>query len=136
MSIAPPNSAWLFIDTTQVHHFRFGLLHPQQTPLYTIAKRPHTLLGEIDMRIGRAALSRLVGICIVRGPGAFSATRSGVMTANLLARIYKKPLVGVSVDAAKDILRMMRGLNAGIYSTVSSVQPVYEAEPNIITRGT
>lgn len=75
----------------------------------------------------------LEGVCVVSGPGSFSAVRTGVLYANLLSRLKKVPLVGVTVEEAADLPSLARKLEASSWKSkaVDYVAPVYEAEPNI-----
>ncbi len=124
-------ASWVFIDTTQAQQFRLGWLAAEERKIYVVNKRSHALLSELKRRLGRRLLAQAAGICVVHGPGAFSAVRSGVLTANLLARLYSKPLVSISVDAAADSERLTQELILGARQPVSYVQPTYLSEPNL-----
>jgi len=76
-------------------------------------------------------LGRVEGICVVEGPGAFSSVRGGVLSANVLARLLKKPLVGIHVVESEDLQALSRNLEAGRHSPTSRVLPTYTSEPNI-----
>ncbi len=92
------------------------------------------LLARIAQRIGLATLQRTMsGVCVVAGPGSFSAVRSGVIAANLLSRFLHAPLIGISVTDAQDLGSVARHLE-GLAQTSSAstfIAPVYDAEPNI-----
>ena len=118
--------AWLFIDTTRADQFRVGYLG-SRISIKTIQGRAHGLLPAI-MRLSKIEIH---GICVVQGPGSFSAVRTGTLIANLLARLWKKPLVGVSVEDALDLpVLSERLLKKGVTSS-TYIAPVYDAEPNI-----
>jgi tRNA A37 threonylcarbamoyladenosine modification protein TsaB len=122
---------WVFIDTSRPDHFRIGLLSAKRRELWEGEGRSRLALNEIGKHISRTSLQNADGVCVVAGPGSFSAVRTGVVTANMLSRLYQKPLVGISVDDAFDLdLLTTRLLADGIPST-GYVAPVYDSEPNI-----
>lgn len=71
------------------------------------------------------------GVCVVAGPGSFSAVRSGVLVANVLARMFGIPLHGFSTDEVEDLNDVRDRLVAGSVASQPYVAPVYDAEPNI-----
>lgn len=73
----------------------------------------------------------LSGICVVRGPGSFSAIRTGVLYANLLSRLLRLPLFSISAEEAADLRRVAKRLEYGALRSASYVAPVYDREPNI-----
>ncbi len=121
--------AWLFLDTHEQGRVRYAWLER----------------GEVDKRVereGRASIllpmiakdlpSRQVeGVCVVEGPGSFSAVRGGVLDANLLARFLRVPLVAVSAAEAHDLAGLAARLASGDVSVSTYVAPVYDKEPNI-----
>jgi len=122
--------SWIFIDTTAQGQFRAGMLrHGRALPVFK--GRGGRVLPKIARVVGRAGLKRADGICVVAGPGSFSAVRSGVILANLLAKLFGKKLVGVTSDDARDLSALREGLEKGEWNPVSYVAPVYDAEPNI-----
>ena len=126
--------SWLFIDTSDRMRTRFAVI---------------PALGEVRERIIEGARARVVallasfvprkriramrGICVVAGPGPFSAIRSGVLVANILSRVYHMPLYGVSTEDGKDLDALRDMLLRGAISESRYVAPVYDAEPNITT---
>lgn len=74
---------------------------------------------------------KIKGVCVVAGPGSFSAVRGGVLLANMLSRLTNLPLVGVKVAQADDLASLARDLTAGKLSAVNYVAPEYDAAPNI-----
>ncbi len=124
------NMPWLFLDTHTLLQSRVGLLASGVRPrLRAVVGRPSRLLHALD-RLG-VRPQACEGVCVVAGPGSFSAVRTGVLYANLLARLWHKPLVGVRVEDAQDLPALAHGLVAGTYPAVSYVAPLYDAEPNI-----
>ena len=123
--------SWLFIDTTRPDAFRYGLLSTKTSRVFVMKGRSRGLLPAIDRRYDQVDLKKLKGICVVHGPGSFSAVRGGVIVANLLARLLRKPLVGVDCTEATDLETLAKNLEAGKKSASSYVMPTYDAEPNI-----
>lgn len=82
----------------------------------------------------RMSLAEAEGVCVVSGPGTFSAVRSGVLDANIVARWFGIPLVGVRAEDASDAclpLLIKRFAHGTRHLAVSYVAPIYDAEPNI-----
>lgn len=123
--------SWLYIDTATTGTCRFGVLTAKQHSVEAYAARSGKVLPFLERRLGRARIRRMKGICVVSGPGSFSSVRGGVLIANLLARLFRLPLVGVSVDETLDLSVLEVRLRNGSIPTQSFVAPVYDAEPNI-----
>jgi tRNA A37 threonylcarbamoyladenosine modification protein TsaB len=123
--------AWLFIDTARPSHFRFGTLSSAKPRITTVSGRAGRLLPSLNRAYGIAGLRSVEGVCVVHGPGSFSSVRGGVLVANLLARLLRKPLVGVDRMGAEDLGRLTANLMGGDMPAVSYVMPTYDAEPNI-----
>jgi len=123
--------SWFFIDT----HVR-GQVRLAELPI-SGAIRERTVEGRRSPVVAAAsffssaARRRVKGVCVVQGPGPFSAIRSGVLFANLLARTLRVPLVGVAVDEAHDLASLRDALAASRIPARTYVAPVYDAEPNI-----
>jgi hypothetical protein len=122
-------SPWLFIDTSVAGVCRVGILDGLRVRVREVRGRAGVLLPEIAKRASE--LGSIRGVCVVQGPGSFSSVRAGVLIANLIARVRRLPLVGVSVRDADDLSRLSERLATGTLSPVSFVEPVYDAEPNI-----
>ena len=125
---------WLFIDTTRTGICRFGMLESDGAGVVAQHIKADRLLARIAQRIGLATLQHtLSGVCVVAGPGSFSAVRSGVLVANLLARFLHTPLIGISMTEAQDLGSVVRHLEGLKQTSVAAtfVAPVYDAEPNI-----
>lgn len=123
--------AWLFIDTATAGEFRCGTVDVHASRIRTVKGRVRGLLVMLDRLFPKKDLSRLDGICVVHGPGSFSSVRGGVLVANLLARLFRKLLVGVSVDEANDLGRLAANLGTKRLSPSAYVMPTYDQEPNI-----
>ena len=123
--------AWLFIDTHAPGRCRLGWLSlDEPISVRTYRGRPPCLLRRLFVH-ERERLQACVGICVVAGPGSFSAIRTGVLYANLLARLVARPLVGVTLEDAVSLKQLARNLALHALSSVSYVAPVYDREPNI-----
>lgn len=122
--------AWIFIDTTLPDRFRAGALR-RGTHVPLRRGRGNRALPVLASTLGRKGIRDADGICVVSGPGSFSAVRGGVLLANLLARLFGKPLVGVTADDARDQGLLINALESGAYAPSGYVAPVYDTEPNI-----
>lgn len=90
-------------------------------------KQSELLLKMIDKVKGKA---KLTAIGVVSGPGAFSALRFGITTANTLAWSLRIPVIEVSSEQAVDDETLIKSLS--IKSTdFKPVIPKYGSEPNI-----
>ncbi len=124
-------SEYLFIDTHTPGHSRLGWLSEDgRLRARTYLGRPPLLLKQLFkdcVRLGSAQ-----GVCVVAGPGSFSSIRVGVLYANLLSRLYKKPLIGIRVDDLVDLQTVYQKCVGNAQTGVSTyVAPLYDAEPNI-----
>jgi hypothetical protein len=100
----------------------------------SVGGRSNALLSTLAKRVPLTKLRRAKGICVVQGPGSFTAVRTGVLVANLLSRLTQKPLVAISVDGAQDLGMLAKMLSDGLLPVSSTVLPVYDAEPNITVK--
>jgi len=125
------NREWLFFDTHTPRRYRLGWLSLERgAEIKTYVGRPAGLLRRLFGK-ERERLSAAVGICVVAGPGSFSAIRIGVLYANVLARLFRLPLVGVEYDATHDMVALIKGLEEKTLPRSAYVTPLYDAEPNI-----
>lgn len=126
--------AWLFLDTHKPGEARFAVLEDGKLPQVTeIQGRTVGLLPKLAKSMGSKGLNKIDGICVVAGPGSFSSVRAGVLDANMMARLLDVPLVGVTVDEARDLPILAHQLVAGngAQKAVAYVAPIYDKEPNI-----
>ncbi len=122
---------WLFIDTHLAGTFRFGLLEAgKQAAMRSKAGRSSRFLVELA-KAWPNWKNTVTGICVVEGPGSFSAVRTGVLHANLLSRLLGKPLVGIRVGEDDPIDTLAERLEKNLFPERAYVAPVYDAEPNI-----
>lgn len=100
-------------------------------------KRKEARAGDLLLMLAcdRKRLKHIDGICVVAGPGSFSAVRTGVLYANLLSRLIRRPLVGVLREETNDLTALAKHLYDGA-SVTPYVSPLYDAEPNITTQKT
>lgn len=84
--------AWLFIDTHEQGRIRYAWLEggvvQKQTEREGRASILLPMIAKDLVTPSNSPLKRgreLSGVCVVEGPGSFSAVRGGVLDANLLA---------------------------------------------------
>jgi hypothetical protein len=121
---------WLFIDTSVAGVCRVGMLTAKHRMVTELKARSGALLPAIA-KLGAAQMKKMTGICVVHGPGSFSSVRGGVLIANLLARSFRVPLVGMSVRDADNLEHVWDKLTMQAIQSQSFVEPTYDAEPNI-----
>lgn len=120
--------SWLYIDTHESGVIRYALLKKNGEPrLKIIEGRGQKLLPAVAKNMGD-----LEGIFCVSGPGSFSAIRTGVLDANLIARLKSIPLVGLHYLGDQETVKVAQDqLDTNSYSATEYLAPVYDAEPNI-----
>lgn len=123
--------SWLFIDTHAPGEARFAFLEAGKEPVVTYV--PGRTVNVLPLLSKKLAKQKLQGICVVAGPGSFSSVRAGVLEANLMSRLLKLPLVGITVDEAADLDALSSKLFSKASPPVRSdyVAPIYDKEPNI-----
>ena len=124
--------AWLFLDSHERGNSRLGWLDGARPRIKTMSGSAGRLLNELAKQ--RKQLDAAEGVCVVSGPGSFSSVRTGVLYANLLSRLLRIPLVGVTVEEASDLNALSLKLQATRppgYQPVPYIAPIYDAEPNI-----
>ncbi len=120
--------SWLYLDTHAPRTSTYGWFEHGRVKVRTYEERAPFLLTGL-VREARLRKKHLEGVCVVSGPGSFSAVRVGVVYANLLARLWHVPLVEIIVDQAADLPHVAREIAA--FSTTRVAIPLYDAEPNI-----
>jgi hypothetical protein len=123
--------SWLFIDTSERMRIRLAMI-PSQGKIRQreiLGRRP--IVTMLASFIKAESIPSLDGIVVISGPGSFSAVRSGVLVANLLARMYHVPLYGVRVEDVRELEGLRDSLIANRLKPVSYVAPIYDQEPNI-----
>jgi tRNA A37 threonylcarbamoyladenosine modification protein TsaB len=121
---------WLYIDTRSHDQAGFGWLE-ESGDLKLWDPRPSGpgLMSAVLRRLKPKQLAQAQGICVVRGPGSFSSIRTGVLVANLLARIFRLPLYaleGQEAGETESLLTALKHRQPTVYA-----EPVYDSEPNI-----
>lgn len=123
--------AWLCIDTHISGKTRLGLLGPTGWIEYREEEgRAHRVLS-LMAQWHKQNPNAIQGVAVVEGPGSFSAIRTGVLYANLYARLRHLPLVALGPDHLNDPGAIFAALNDGTLSQTNYVAPVYDQEPNI-----
>jgi tRNA A37 threonylcarbamoyladenosine modification protein TsaB len=123
---------WLFIDTCERGSFRIGKLPAAGS--VKIGRAPGgrgAFIPWLSAVLPRKDIAALRGIAVVEGPGSFSSIRTGVLVANMLSRLHRKPLYRLSRSESADLGRVRDLLAQGRLSPSSYVAPVYDREPNI-----
>lgn len=125
------SKSFLFIDTARSGEFRIGFLRDSGAKFTTGVGRSNKFLSVLARQLNPQTAKALAGVCVVSGPGSFTAVRTGVLIANLLARYWGMPLYGVSVEQARDAENLFGKLAKGGLEPAGYVAPVYDTEPNI-----
>ncbi len=120
--------AWLFVDTHAQGRFRYAWLEAGKVLKHV--EKEERAAGLLPLVAKDLTRFKITGVCVVKGPGSFSAVRSGVLDANLIARLLHVPLVPMSVVQGADLETVAQSLLTAA-TTVEYVAPEYDAEPNI-----
>lgn len=123
--------SWVFIDSSEAGRYRLGLIGGGRVDVKTKTGRTTRLLPALASIVTHKKMQAIDGICVVAGPGSFSAIRSGVLIAHLLSRLLGKPLVGIQTPEAHDLSNLATRLDEGRCVSSSWVAPIYNAPPNI-----
>lgn len=123
----------LFIDSTDNDLIQIGLLLGEKfaTKQWRTKFLSKTLLPQISSLLKKYKhdFSDIKKIVVVRGPGFFSRTRSGIATANALAYALGIPMAGVK---ASQVPKDFQKLDKLKWQKI--VLPYYEKAPNITIR--
>lgn len=121
---------YFFIDTRSRDAARFGWLDEKGgSKLWPTQPGSSGLISSVSLKVKQKDLAKAQGICVVAGPGSFSSIRTGTLVANLLARIYKLPLIAVEASEVDDLETLASSLNKR--RPISYAAPIYDQEPNI-----
>lgn len=123
---------WLLIDTSDRECIRLATVPTLGEARERVRSGARgNVLVELASFLRPRQLREMSGVCVVAGPGSFSAIRGGVLAANMLSRIYRKPLYALKPVEADDLESLRDRLLSGSLSASAYVAPVYDAEPNI-----
>ena len=93
----------LFIDTSDSHQTKIGLLNPEGVFQYQKVweaqqNQSEELLAEIDGLLLRTGIKlRSIGkVLVISGPGSYTGLRVGIATANALSMALAVPALGVT----------------------------------------
>ena len=124
-------ATWLALDTHVPGHARVGVLgvsgwlEEREVP-----GRANQVLAEIAILRERYQKD-LAGVAVVAGPGSFSSIRTGVLYANLYARLQDLPLYCIVSEDWSDSIGLAGRLASGVFEPQTYIAPVYDQEPNI-----
>lgn len=92
-----------------------------------ILKSIEKIIATIKKKTGN-----IKGILIEQGPGAFSALRMGIVTANSLSYALSVPAIGIQSSEGNLQSKILRSINLlRTTKQLKLVVPVYGSEPNI-----
>ncbi len=124
--------SWLLIDTSDRMRTRLAIIPTLgEIRERTVEGARRNVVTLLSAFLKHKHVRSMSGICVVRGPGSFSAIRSGVLVANILSRVYHMPLYGVSAEQGQNLDVLRDQLLKGSVPVSTYVAPVYDAEPNI-----
>lgn len=136
----------LFINTSKTDLIQIKLIKDgqiiSQLETHEEYKQSELLLGMIEkiskeqkasLNYARGGKSKIFeAIAVVSGPGAFSALRLGVTTANALAWSLGIPIIELSTDEAGDDQNLIKSINERVARAMfKPISPKYGREPNI-----
>ena len=123
---------WLVIDTRVNGHSVAAWIEGEHKEVLQIEGKAARVLVSLA-RICESHKKQIEGIMIAAGPGTFSAVRTGVLYANLMARLLHVPLLSLSEEEAPEThwAEVIRAFQTGQRAASSYVAPMYDREPNI-----
>jgi tRNA A37 threonylcarbamoyladenosine modification protein TsaB len=125
---------WLGIDTRVNGHSVISWVEGEQIESIQVeGKAARALL--VAARLLEDRLACLEGVLVASGPGTFSSIRTGVLYANLIARLKGIPLLEVSEaeTALSFYPKVIHEYAQGTRQGQGYVAPIYDREPNITT---
>ncbi len=123
---------WLGIDTRTNGHSVVSWVEGEQIETIQVEGKAARALPVLA-RLIEDRKENVEGILVASGPGTFSAIRTGVLYANLCARLLKIPLIELTEEEAMPSRypQIIQDYLAGTRSTSAYVSPIYDREPNI-----
>lgn len=125
---------WLAIDTRTNGHSTISWVAGELLETIQVEGKAARALPVIA-RLLQNRRTELKGILVASGPGTFSSVRTGVLYANLCARLLKLPLIELSEEEAMPAryASVIQAYEAGARLAVDYAAPIYDREPNITT---
>ena len=125
----------LVIQTNIVGHLSVWLINGRGQIITSLQRRikwhgSEQLLRLINQLIGRR-WPRVKKIIVVRGPGPFTAVRTGLVVANTLAWLRSIPVIGVVYDYKLTIKDFPILTKLKLHRSKNIIYPWYGKEPNI-----
>ena len=123
---------WLGIDTRTNGHSVVSWVEGEQIETIQVEGKAARALPVLA-RLIEDRKENVEGILVASGPGTFSAIRTGVLYANLCARLLKIPLIELTEEEAMPSRypQIIQDYLAGRRSASAYVSPIYDREPNI-----
>ncbi len=123
---------WLGIDTRTNGHSVVSWVEGEQIETIQVEGKAARALPVLA-RLIEDRKEGIEGILVASGPGTFSAIRTGVLYANLCARLLKIPLIELTEEEAmtNQYPQIIQSYHAGTRSASAYVSPIYDREPNI-----
>lgn len=123
---------WLGIDTRTNGHSVVSWVEGERIETIQVEGKASRALPVLA-RLTEDRKEQLEGILVASGPGTFSAIRTGVLYANLCARILDIPLIELTEEEAAtgEYPEIIKSYLAGKRATSAYVSPIYDREPNI-----
>ncbi len=123
--------SFIYIDTRERGFANLGYLNDKNFLCQRLSVPLGGLVAVLKKYLSRFDLAKAQGIIVVSGPGPFSSIRNGVLVANLLSRILRKPLYAVSGLGDINVQNIFTDIKSGHLKPIKYVEPIYDAEPNI-----
>lgn len=126
----------LVLQTTITGRITVWLVHEKkiqdQQELSVVWHGSDKALAFIDsvLRKNKISIPRLSQIIVVRGPGSFTAVRTGLIVANTLAAVLRIPAQGIVTEQQLTLQQVVRAAQKkGVKNRM--VKPWYGKSPNI-----
>lgn len=125
---------WLYIDTRVNGSSTVSWVEGDAVETLQVEGKAARILPVLA-RLAKDRAKPLEGVLVASGPGTFSSIRTGVLYANLLARLKRVPLLEVAEHEATvaSMPALIRSYRSQKRSAQAYVAPVYDREPNITT---
>jgi tRNA A37 threonylcarbamoyladenosine modification protein TsaB len=123
---------WLGIDTRVNGHSALSWIEGSQIETVQVEGKAARALPVLA-RLTKDRAEKIEGILVASGPGTFSSVRTGVLYANIYARLLKIPLLELSEEEALPgrYVQAIEDYRAGKRPASEYVAPIYDREPNI-----